>query len=85
MCFVCFRFGLPYNKQQHVVLFSIHSRRSNRKISQYLDVNLRTAQKIQKEFDESKGDFEGRTVARIVLGKTIYPSHINFTSLFVYI
>ena len=49
--------------KRHAVLLGIYARSSNTKISECLGINLRTVQRIRKEFDESNGDYEG-TAAR---------------------
>ena len=40
------------------MLFGIHVRRPNIKTSECLGVNLKTVQRIQKELDESNGDYK---------------------------
>ena len=43
----------------HAELLVIHTKSSNMNISKCLSVNLKTMQRIQKELDESTGDYEG--------------------------
>ena len=53
------QFILPEIWKRYAVVLSIHAGSSNTKISQYLAVNQRTVQKIQKDLDESNSDYEG--------------------------
>ena len=53
------QFTPPEIWKQHAGLLGIHVRSSYTKISECLDVNLRTVRKIRKELDESNGDYEG--------------------------
>ena len=55
------QFTFPEIWKWHAVLVGIHAGGSNRKILQYLDVDLKTVQRIQKELDEFNGDYEGMT------------------------
>ncbi len=41
----------------HAVLVGIHTRRYNTKILECLSVNLRTVLRLQKQLDESNGDY----------------------------
>ena len=50
---------VPKIWKQHAVIGSIHARRANIKISEYLGFNLRIVLRIQKELEESNDDYEG--------------------------
>ena len=53
------QFTTPEIWKRHAVLFGIQAGSSHTKISECLDVNLRTEQSSRKELDESNGNDEG--------------------------
>lgn len=53
------QFVPPQIWTRHGVLLGIRAGSSNKNISECLGVNLRTVQRIRKDFDESNGDYEG--------------------------
>ena len=60
------RFTPPEIWKRHCVMRGIHAGKTNSKISEYLAVNLRNAQRIRKGLDQYNGDYED-TAVRILI------------------
>ena len=59
---VALLFTPPEIYKRYAVFLGIHARCTNPKISECLGINLRTVQRIRKEFDESNDDYKSAAV-----------------------